>query len=90
MTKKHIPKYRHQKSRNLGVVRLSGRDHYLGEYDSPESWDRYWKLIAEFPCGAMPLSLVGIAFGIAVSPAVAPIGLSHPSRLRRPNQVFYG
>ena len=30
-----VPSYRHQKSRNLAVVRIDGKDHYLGPYDSP-------------------------------------------------------
>lgn len=42
------PKYRHYKPRNLAVVRLSGRDHYLGTYGSPESKEAYARLIAEF------------------------------------------
>ena len=32
-----IPKYRHYKPKNLGVVRIDGRDIYLGKYNSPES-----------------------------------------------------
>ena len=42
-----IPKYRHFKPKNLGVVRIDGRDHYLGKFDSPESHERYHRLIAE-------------------------------------------
>ena len=26
----HVPKYPHYKPKNLGVVRIDGRDHYLG------------------------------------------------------------
>jgi len=44
---KHAPKYRHYKPKNLGVVRIQGRDFYLGRYDSPESWEKYHRLIAE-------------------------------------------
>lgn len=48
MTKKSSPpKYRHQKSRNLAVVRIHGKDYYLGEYGSPESRQLYAQLIAE-------------------------------------------
>jgi integrase len=43
-----IPKYRHFKPKNLAVVRIDGRDHYLGKYDSPESHERYRRLIAEW------------------------------------------
>src|SRR5262245_54934578 len=43
-----IPKYRHFKPKNLAVVRLDGHDHYLGKFDSPESHERYHRLIAEW------------------------------------------
>jgi integrase len=41
------PKYRHYKPKDLAVVRIDGRDHYLGPYDSPESWEKYHRLLAE-------------------------------------------
>ena len=41
------PKYRHYKPKNLAVVRIDGRDHYLGRHGSPESWERYHRLLAE-------------------------------------------
>jgi len=41
------PKYRHYKPKNLAVVRIGGKDHYLGEYDSKESWQKYHKLLAD-------------------------------------------
>ena len=48
MTKKPAPpKYRHQKSRNLAVVRIHGKDYYLGEYGSAASRQLYTQLIAE-------------------------------------------
>ena len=34
----HQPKYRHYKPKDLAVVRIDGRDVYLGKYDSPKSW----------------------------------------------------
>jgi integrase len=43
----HTPKYRHYKPKNLAVVRLDGKDVYLGRYDSAESWEKYHRLIAE-------------------------------------------
>jgi hypothetical protein len=43
-----LPKYRHQKSKNLGVVRINGRDIYLGKYDTPESHERYRRVVAEY------------------------------------------
>ena len=41
------PAYRHFKPRNQGVVRIAGKDYYLGEYQSQESWRRYSQLLAE-------------------------------------------
>jgi len=43
-----IPKYRHHKARNLARVNINGKDIYLGEYDSPESHQKYDRLIAEW------------------------------------------
>lgn len=47
MPRKTTPKYRLHKARNCAVVTISGRDHYLGAYDSPESWEQYHRLVAE-------------------------------------------
>ena len=43
----HVPKYRHYKPKNLGVVRIDGRDHYLGKFGTPESYEKYHRLLAE-------------------------------------------
>lgn len=48
VTHPHIPKYRHYKPKNLAVVRIDGRDHYLGKYDSAESHEKYHRLLAEW------------------------------------------
>ena len=48
---RRIPKYRHYKPKNLAVVRIGNRDHYLGQYDSPESHEKYHRLIAEWLSG---------------------------------------
>jgi len=48
MPNKKNPSYRFHKARKCAVVTINGRDHYLGEYDSPESWENYHRLIAEF------------------------------------------
>ena len=42
------PSYRLHKARNLAVVTILGKNHYLGEYDSAASWEAYHRLIAEF------------------------------------------
>jgi integrase len=50
-----LPKYRHYKPKNLGVVRIDGRDIYLGKYNSPESREAYNRAIAEWlTSGAAP------------------------------------
>ena len=46
-TDRPIPKYRHYKPKDLAVVRIDGRDHYLGKYNSPESREKYHRLLAE-------------------------------------------
>jgi integrase len=43
-----VPAYCHYKASGRAVVRLDGRDHYLGPYGSPESHERYARLIAEW------------------------------------------
>src|SRR5436305_1384923 len=51
MPRKTTPKYRFHKARDCAVVTLGGRDHYLGAYDSPESWEKYHRLVAEHLAG---------------------------------------
>ncbi len=46
-----IPSYRLHKPKNLAVVRLNGRDVYLGPYDSAASRELYDRLIAEWLAG---------------------------------------
>src|SRR5512135_2905682 len=41
-----LPKYRHYKPKDLAVVRIDGRDVYLGKYNSPESRERYNQVLA--------------------------------------------
>jgi len=42
------PSYRFHKARRCAVVTIAGKDHYLGAYDSPESWEKYHRLVAEW------------------------------------------
>jgi integrase len=42
------PAYRHYRPKNLAVVRIDGKDHYLGPYGSEASYERYHRLIAEW------------------------------------------
>jgi hypothetical protein len=43
----HVPKHRHYKPKNLGVVRIDGHDFYTGKWGSPESKEKYHRLLAE-------------------------------------------
>ncbi len=43
-----LPKYRLHKASGQAVVNLGGRDQYLGPYQSPESRQKYDRLIAQF------------------------------------------
>jgi hypothetical protein len=42
-----VPKYYLHKARNVAIVILHGKGHYLSEYDSTESWQRYHRLLLE-------------------------------------------
>ena len=46
-----FPKYRHYLPKNLAVVRIDGKDHYLGKFDSPQSWKKYHQLLADWQSG---------------------------------------
>ena len=43
-----VPKYCRHKASGRAVVRINGHDHYLGSYGSPESHERYARLITEW------------------------------------------
>ena len=43
-----LPKYRHYKPKDLAVVRIDGRDHYLGKYGSDASREKYRRVVAEW------------------------------------------
>jgi integrase len=43
-----LPKYRHYKPKDLAVVRIDGRDVYLGKFNSPASREKYNRVIAEW------------------------------------------
>jgi len=45
---RQIPKYRLHKSSGLGVVRLAGKDIYLGKHGTEESQAEYRRIIAEW------------------------------------------
>ncbi|MEW4570473.1 hypothetical protein AB1L88_21620 [Tautonia sp. JC769] len=45
---RRIPKYRHYKPKDLAVVRIEGKDSYLGPYGSAQSHEKYRRLIASW------------------------------------------
>jgi integrase len=53
MTKRKDPKYRHHKARNLAVVRIDGKDYYLGRFGSQESRAKYHRLLADWRAGLL-------------------------------------
>lgn len=46
--RRRTPKYCHHKARNLARVNIDGKVFYLGEYNSPESKERYRLLISQW------------------------------------------
>jgi len=48
MTRRRIPAYRCYKPKNLGLVVLDGKQHYLGKYGTPESIAEYNRLVQEW------------------------------------------
>ena len=50
------PAYRLHKARNTAVVTIDGRNHYLGPYGSPESHEKYARLIADWRLHANALA----------------------------------
>ena len=71
-----LPKYRHYKPKNLAVVRIDGRDHYLGKYGSPASWERYHRLMAERAVSANPTVTLDPVGPSASNPTIAEIILA--------------
>ncbi len=66
-----IPSYRLHKPTGLAVVRLNGRDFYLGKHSTPESRSEYERLIAEWlsnhrqlPGGARKVDIEGASLTI--------------------------
>ena len=53
MVHRRTPTYRHYKPKNLAMVVIDGHAHYLGKYDSPESRERYHRLVAELHGGRL-------------------------------------
>lgn len=51
MPPRRVPSLCHHKATNLAVVRLAGKDHYLGRYGTDEAQATYDRLISEWLAG---------------------------------------
>ncbi len=84
-----LPKYRHYKPKNLAVVRIGGRDVYLGKYDSAESRETYNRVIAEWlTTGATPEPAGpkdSVSFESTVNEVILAFLNAHDSHYRRAN-----
>ena len=54
---RRIPKYRHFKPKDLGLVVIDGTQHYLGKYGSPESVAEYNRLVQEWLARGAPAAV---------------------------------
>jgi integrase len=69
MPRQRVPSYRRYKPKNLGLVVIDGKQHYLGRYGTPESLAEYNRLIQEWltPQTTPPEASIGEA-----NPATVP------------------
>ena len=64
------PSYRFHKARNCAVVTIDGKNHYLGPYHSPESFEKYNRLIAGRQAGSRvpdPVELPSVASRLSIN-----------------------
>lgn len=88
MPKKHSPpSYRFHKARNCAVVTIGGQNHYLGPYGSPESHERYARLIAEHfgNNGCPPAAAPSYGLDITVNELVARYWTEHVEKYHTKN-----
>jgi hypothetical protein len=68
------PAYRLHKPTGQAVVRLKGKDHYLGRHDLPGSHERYNRVIADWharDCAPEPVRTSSPDAGAETGPSVA-------------------
>jgi integrase len=75
MPRRH-PAYRLHKARNSAVVTLDGKDHYLGPHNSPESWEKYHRLVAEWLADG-GANLPARAEAVTSSPTISEVILAY-------------
>ena len=84
------PKYRLHKPTGLAVVRLNGKDFYLGKHQTPESLAKYDRLVGEW-LGAGRLlpaaeaSADGSSFGITIAELIAAYWTHAEAYYRKPD-----
>jgi integrase len=64
------PSYRYHKARNCAVVTINGKNFYLGAYDSPESHEKYARLIAKWQADGKdlaPITTTSINGGLTIN-----------------------
>lgn len=64
------PSYRLHKARNCAAVTIDGKNHYLGPYDSPESHEKYIRLIAGWRAGPNPSFDASVGLSPVTGPTV--------------------
>jgi integrase len=74
-----LPEIRHHISSGRARIRLNGKTHWLGQYGSPESIQRYHQLVAVY----LENKLTCSNQGVILSPLVKPVG-SVPDTLGKP------
>jgi integrase len=83
MRGRRIPKYRCYKPKNLGLVVIRGRQHYLGPYGTPESVAEYNRLIQEYLAEAAATGAPGGA--LSVNEVILAFWDRHVGHYRRPD-----
>jgi integrase len=76
--KKSIPSYRLHKPSGQAVVRLDGRDHYLGKHDTDASREKYRRVVAEWLSnGSHPPARSTVAVVASVIPTINELILAY-------------
>lgn len=80
--KRGVPSYCHHKASGQAVVRIAGDDIYLGVFDTPESHEKYRRVVAEHLTSPMA-AVSGVAGPASQSGVPAVLELSAAYRLLR-------
>ena len=63
----HILKYRLHRASGLALVEIHGRRIYLGKYNSPESRERYRRLISQLMSGEPTVATTDASAGLTIN-----------------------